>query len=86
MTKKRVKNIYNSIDEIKKSKKYNIKKFSILFLKKSEFSKKVIFGCRTISQFKNIEKIINSKHQMTDEEFSNVKKDYLKKIKNKKLY
>jgi aryl-alcohol dehydrogenase-like predicted oxidoreductase len=86
LTKKRVKNIYNSIDEIKKSKKYNIKKFSILFLKKSEFSKKVIFGCRTISQFKNIEKIINSKHQMTDEEFSNVKKDYLKKIKNKKLY
>ena len=67
-------------------KKINITKHSILFLKKSEFSKKVIFGCRTVSQFKRIEKIINSHEQMSNEEFANIKKIYLKKIKKQNLY
>ncbi len=82
----RLSKIYNSIDEIKKNYNYNITELSVLFLKKSEFSKKVIFGCRTVSQFKNIEKIIYSKIKLSEKQFSNIKKMYLTNIKNKYLY
>ncbi len=86
LNKRRLKKIYNLINYINKNNKINITKLSILFLKKSKFSKKVIFGCRTISQFKSIEKIINSREQMSDIEFSNLKKIYLTKIKKQNLY
>lgn len=82
----RLSKIYNSIDEIKKNYNYNTTELSVLFLKKSEFSKKVIFGCRTVSQFKNIEKIIYSKIKLSEKQFSNIKKIYLTNIKNKYLY
>ena len=86
LNKSRLKKIYNFINQINNNKKINITKHSILFLKKSEFSKKVIFGCRTVSQFKKIEKIINSHEKMSNEEFANIKKIYLKKIKKQNLY
>ena len=86
LNKNRLKKINNLINEINKNKKINITKYSILFLKKSEFSKKVIFGCRNVSQFKRIEKILNSHEQMSNMEFSNIKKIYLKKIKKQNLY
>ena len=86
LNKKRLNKIYNFIDQINKNKNINITKYSILFLKKSEFSKKVIFGCRTVSQFKRIEKILNSGEKISNEEFLNIKKIYLKKKENKNLY
>tara|TARA_B100000242_G_C43030310_1_gene479938 strand:- start:137 stop:1003 length:867 start_codon:yes stop_codon:yes gene_type:complete len=86
LNKDRLNKIYDSITKIKQNYDFTLIELSVLFLKKSEFSKKVIFGCRTVSQFKDIEKIIKSPIKLSTKQFSNIKEIYLKNFKNKKLY
>ena len=86
LNSKRLKNIYKSIDKFKILKKYSIKELSLLFLKKSSFSKNIIFGCRTVSQFKYIEKIIFSKKNLSDKEFNLICEIYSNQLMDKNYY
>jgi aryl-alcohol dehydrogenase-like predicted oxidoreductase len=79
---KRLKNIYKFIDEFKIIKNYSIKELAILFLKKNNFSNSVIFGCRNLKQFKQIERVVNSKKNLTINEFKLINKIYLEKNEN----
>jgi aryl-alcohol dehydrogenase-like predicted oxidoreductase len=79
---KRLENIYKFIDEFKIIKNYSIKELALLFLKKSKFSNNVIFGCRNLKQFKQIEKVVNSKKNLTIDEFKLINKIYLEKNEN----
>ena len=79
---KRLKNIYKFIDEFKILKNYSIKELALLFLKKSKFSNNIIFGCRNSKQLKQIEKIIYSKKNLTNDEFKLINKIYSEKNEN----
>ena len=54
----------------------------LLFLKKNNFSNSVIFGCRNLKQFKQIERVVNSKKNLTINEFKLINKIYLEKNEN----